>query len=218
MTSTKGPPVQAATRDWTAERPAYVLAIAVLGSLVAALGLFVIEWADGVDFLALRHDINSGGDQYSVISQVYARVLYLPVFLAAVITGLCATAQPAIARALSCAAGVVVGGWLIGVLIWVETGAVGTDATRRHALPVLVVVALVGVGCLVLGGGALFDTRAVLTRSLAALVAGVAVVLHVYLIEDVFDSPSLGAWFAVIGFGLLVAAPAVPYRRIEHTR
>ena len=210
--------MRAETRSWTAERPAYALALAVLGSLVAALGLFVLEWADGVDFLALRQDVSSGGDHYSVVSQVYTRGLYLPLFLAAVVTGLCATAEHAVARVLSCAAGVVVGGWLVGALIWVETGAVGTDATRRHALPILVVVALVGVGCLVLGGGALFDTRAVLTRSLAALVAGLAVVLHVYLIEDVYDSPSVGAWSAVVGFALLVAAPAVPYRRIEHTR
>jgi hypothetical protein len=189
--------------------------LAVLGAVVAALGLFVLDWADGAGFLDVRHAIASGGDDYHVLTQVYARALYLPLLVAAIVTGLCATSEQAVARIGSCAAGVAIGGWLIGALIWVETGAVGTDRTRRDALVLLVVVALVGVGCLVLGGGALFDTRSVFARGLAALTAALAVVLHVYLIEDVYDSPSLGAWFAVIGFGILVVAPALPYRRIE---
>ena len=205
----------AATREWTAERPPYSLAVAVLGAIVAALGLFVLDWEEGVDFLDVRRAIIGGGDQYNVLTQVYARALYLPLLVAAVVAGLCATGERAAARIGSCVAGVAVGGWLIGALIWVETGAVGTDSTRRDALALLVVVALVGVGCLVLGGGALFDSRAIFARGLAALTAGLAVVLHVYLIEDVYDSPSLGAWAAVVGFGLLVVAPALPYRRIE---
>jgi hypothetical protein len=207
--------VAAAPREWTVERPFYGVALAVLGSLVAALGLLVIEWEDGVDFLALRHAIADGGDQYSVVSQVYARSLFLPLLLAAIVAALCATAEHAVARVGSGVAGLAIGGWLIGDLIWVETGAVGTDATRRHALAVLVVIALVGVGCLVLGAAAVFDTHAIYARTLAALVAALAIVVHIYVIEDVYDSPSLGAWLAVIGFGLLVLAPAVPYRRIE---
>jgi hypothetical protein len=207
--------VPAATREWTAERAPYSLAVTVLGAIVAALGLFVLDWDDGVDFLDVRHTIASSGDHYNVLTQVYARSLYLPLLVAAIVAGLCATAQPAVTRIGSCVAGVAVGGWLVGALIWVETGAVGTDSTRRDALALLVVVALVGVGCLVLGGGALFDTRAIFARALAAVTAALAVVLHVYLIEDVYDSPSLGAWSAVVGFGLLVVAPALPYRRIE---
>lgn len=207
-----------AARSWTAERPAFSVALAVLGSLIAALGLFVLDWTDGVDFLSLRHTIAAAGDDYSVVTQVYARALYLPLFLAAALTGLCAAAEPALVRTVNSVAGVLLGGWLVGVLIWVMTGAVGTDQTRRDALVALVVLALVGVGCLLLGGGALFDTRAVFTRALAAVVAVLAVVLHVYAIEDVYSSPSLGAWAAVVGFGLLALSPAVPYRRIEHAR
>jgi hypothetical protein len=213
-----GVAVSGAARRWSAERPAFSLVLAILGSVIAVLGLFVLDWADGVDFLALRHTIAADGDQYAVLTQVYARALYLPLLLAAVVTGLCATAEPALARTLNSLAGLLLGGWLVGALIWAMTGAVGTDETRRHALGFLVLVALVGVGCLLLAGGALFDTRAVFARILAALVAVLAVVLHVYLIEDVYSSPSLGAWSAVIGFGLLAVAPAVPYRRIEHTR
>jgi hypothetical protein len=197
------------------ERPFYGVALAVLGSIVAALGLLVIEWEDGVDFLALRHTIADGGDQYGVVSQVYARSLYLPLLLAAILSALCATAEYAAARIGSGVAGLAIGGWLIGDLIWVEAGAVGTDATRRHALAVLVVMALVGVGCLLLGGAAVFDTRAVFARSLAAVIGALGVVLQVYVIEDVYDSPSLGAWLPVIGFGLLILAAALPYRRIE---
>ena len=208
----------AATRTWTVERPSFGLALAVLGSIVAALGLLVIEWEDGVDFLALRHTIAGAGDRYSVLTQVYARELYLPLLAAAVVAGLCATAEHAAARIGSAVAGLVLGGWLVGLLIWVESGAVGTDATRRSALAMLVFVALVGVGCLVLGGAALIDTHAGFARILAGLAAALALVLHVYVIEDVYSSPTLGAWFAVIGFGLLVVAPAVPYRRIERAR
>ena len=208
--------MRAATRNWTAERPPFGLALAILGSIIAALGLLVIEWDAGVDFLALRHTIADAGDEYGVLTQVYARALFLPLLLAAIVTGLCATADRVAARIGSSVAGVLIGGWLVGVLIWVETGAVGTDKTRRDALALLVLVALVGVGCLLLGGGALFDTTAVLARCLAALVAVVALVLHVYVIEDVFSSPTRGAWVAVVGFGLLAVAPAVPYRRIEH--
>lgn len=205
-----------AGRKWTAtERPVYALVLAVLGSVIAAAGLFVLDWSDGVDFLALRHTVADGGDQYGVLSQVYVRSLYLPLFFAAVVTAVCATAERAIARTFSCIAGVVIGGWLVVALIWVETGAVGTDESRKNALALLVIVALVGVGCLLLGGGALFDTRAVFARSLAAVVAALAIVLHVYLIEDVYGSPSFGAWAAVVGFALLVVAVAVPYRRIE---
>jgi hypothetical protein len=213
---TNVPNHRTASPSWTVERPSFGLLLALLGSVVAALGLLVLEWEDGVDFLALRHTIAGAGDQYGVLTQVYARALFLPLLLAAVITGLCATAGRAIARVGSGVAGLLIGGWLVGVLIWVETGAVGTDETRKDALPFLVFVALVGVGCLLLGGGAFFDTRAVLARSLAAAVAGLAVVLHVYVIEDVYSSPTLGAWVAVVGFGLLVVAPALPYRRIEH--
>jgi hypothetical protein len=209
--------VPAATRSWTAERPSFGLALAVLGALIAAMGLFVLEWDADTDWFALRHTLDAGGDQYSVVSQVYSRVLFLPVLLAVLVTGLCATAGRTIARVGSATAGIVFGGWLIGVLIWVETGSVGTDDSRQHALSVLVVVALVGVGCMVLGAGALFDDTAVLARSLAAVVAVLAVILHVYVIEDVLSDPAVGAWATAVGYALLAIAPALPYRRIERT-
>lgn len=208
----------ATTRPWTVERPSFGLALSVLGAVIAALGLFVLQWDADADWFAVRRVVDYNSDQYSVISQIYSRVLYLPMFLAVLGTGLSATAGRAVARIGSALAGLVIGGWLIGVLIWAETGAVGTDDSRRHALPMLVVMALVGVGCLLLAGGALIDDRAALARALAAVVAGLGVVVHVYVIEDVLSGPSLGAWAPAVGYALMAAAPAVPYRRIERAR
>lgn len=205
----------AATRSWTAERPSYGLALAVLGLVIAAFGLFVLEWDVDADWFAVRHVIDRGNGGYSVVSQVYSRALYLPVFLAVVVTGLSATAGRLLARIGSAVAGIAIGGWLIGVLIWVETGAVGTDSSRGDALPALVVMALVGVACLLLGGSAVFDDTALIARCLAAVVAGLAVVLHIYVIEDVVRSPGVAAWSTAVGYLLLTLAPALPYRRIE---
>jgi hypothetical protein len=207
--------VPALARSWTVERPSFGLGIALLGSVVVAAGLFALDWDVNADWFAVRRVIGYSGDQDSVVSQVYSRVLYLPVFLAAVLSGLSATAGRAIARVGSAVAGIAIGGWLIGVFIWVEVGAVGTSAGRHDALPALVVFALVGVGCLLLGGGAFVDDSAVLARVLAAVVAIVAVVIHVYVIEDVLTDQSAGAWAPAVGYTLLALAPVLPYRRIE---
>ncbi|MDT4915822.1 MAG: hypothetical protein QOH89_522 [Pseudonocardiales bacterium] len=204
-------------RTWTAERPSFGLGIALLGSAIVALGLFGLEWDVHADWFAVRHVIGYSGDANSVLSQAYSRVLYLPIFVCALVSAFSATAGRLIARVGSALAGVALGGWLIGVFIWVETGAVGTGSSRHDALPAFVVITIVGVGCLVLGAGALFDDTAVLARSLAAAAAVLAVVVHVYVIEDVLAEPSIGAWAPAVGYALLALAPALPYRRIERT-
>lgn len=208
----------AATRSWTAERTPFALVLAVVGSALAVLGLFVLDWNAGENWLDVRRMVAQSGDTYSVVSQVYSHVLYLPMLLAAIVTGLCATAERAVARIGSAIAGIGIGGWLVGVFIWVETGGLGSDTGRRDALALLVFLALVGVACLLLGAGALFDTTSTLARVLASVVGGLAVLLHVYFVEDVLNDQSVGAWAAVAGYALLVIAPALPYRRITHTR
>lgn len=208
--------MSAAPRNWTVERPSFGLVLALLGTAIAALGLFVLEWDVDADWFAVRRQvIGYDSDHHSVVSLAYSRVLYLPVFLAAVVTGLSATAGRLAARIGSAVAGVAVGGWLIGVLIWVETGAVGSGPGRHDALPALAVLALVGVGCLLLGVGALFDDSALLARILAVVVAVLALVLNVYVMYDVLIEPSAGSWAPAVGYALLALAPALPYRRIE---
>jgi hypothetical protein len=210
--------VPAATRSWTAERSPVGLAVAVAGAVLAVLGMFVLDWDAGANWLDVRRAVGQNSDAYSVLSQVYSRVLYLPLLVGAVAAGLCATAERTVARIGSAAAGIGLGTFLVGVFIWVETGAVGTDATRRDALLPLVLIALVGVACAVLGAGAAFDTTSTLARVLALVVAGLAVLLDVYIVADVLDTQRFGAWVAVAGYGLLVIAPVLPYRRVTHAR
>lgn len=208
----------AATRNWTAERSPLGLAVAVAGSVLAILGMFVLDWASGVNGLDVRRMVGQSGDTYSVVSQLYIRSLYLPLLVGAVATGLCATAERTVARIGSAVAGIGLGAWLLGVFIWVETGGIGSDAGRRDALVPLVFIALVGVACALLGAAALFDGTSTLARVLALVVAALAVVLHVYFVEDVLASQSVGVWAAVAGYALLVVAPLLPYRRINHAR
>lgn len=208
----------AATRSWTAERSGFGLAVAVVGAVLAVLGLFVLDWAAGQNWLDVRRMVGQHGDAYSVLSQVYSRALDLPILVAAIVTAMCATAERAVARAGSAVAGIGIGAWLLGVFIWVEAGGVGSDAGRRDALVPLVVIALVGVACGLLGAAALFDTTSTLARILALAVAALAIVLHIYFVEDVLSNQALGTWTAVAGYALLVIAPALPYRRITHAR
>ena len=205
-----------ATRSWTAERTPFALAVAVVGSIVAVLGLLVLDWDTGDNWLDVRRMVGQNPHAYSVVSQVYSRVLDLPMLVAAIAAGACATAERVAARIGSAVAGIGIGGLLLGVFIWAETGGVGTDAGRRHALVLLVVIALVGVACALLGAGALLDTTSTLARVLALVIAGLAVLLHVYVAEDVLNDQGLGVWVAVAGYALLVIAPLLPYHRIEH--
>lgn len=193
-------------------------AIAVIGAVLTVLGYVLFDWAAGVSFGDVRHAASADGTTAGVVTQVYARAVFLPLLIAAVLTALCAPGVHVVWRVINGMAGILAGLGLVAALIWVVTGAVGTDETRRSALPALAVIALVGVGIAVLGAAALFDTRAVFARSLAAVVAVLAVVLHVYTVEDVVDSPTVGAWISAVGYALLVVAVAVPYRRITHAR
>jgi hypothetical protein len=109
---------------------------------------------------------------------------------------------------------------LVGVVIWIESGGVGTNASRGDALPLLATMVAVGVIAAGLGVGAYFDDSASLARGLAATLAGLAVVLHTFVVADLFDhgpDATIGAWLPAIGFGLLAIAPVLPYRRILHS-
>src|SRR5919197_1587479 len=204
--------------NWRVERPPIALVIAVVGAVLAVFGYVFFDWAAGTSFADVPHAASADGTNAGVVTQVYTRAVFLPVLVAAVLATLCAPVGHAIWRVVTGAAGILVGAGLMAALIWVVAGAVGTDETRRNALPALAVMALAGVGIAVLGACALFDTRAVFARSLAAAVAALGVVLHVYVVEDVIDNPDFGAWAGAVGYALLVVAVAVPYRRITHAR
>jgi hypothetical protein len=205
--------------DWSTERPGIGLAIGVTGAVFAILGFVVLRWAADTSFADIRSLVGGDDSGFSVVTQMYTRVVYLPLLVVTIATGLFAAVGRTSARLVTGAAGLFGGVGLVAVVIWVETGAVGDDDSRRSALPVLVLMAVVGLASAVLGVGAVFDTRAVLARSLAATLAALAVVVHVYVVEDVFDGPSgpsFGAWACAIGYALLAVAPVVPYRRIDH--
>jgi hypothetical protein len=206
-------------RDWSVERPSFGLAVAVLAVVLAALGFLVLDWTAGAGFPDVRRSVRLDPDRYGVVTQVYVRLLYLPLLVATIATGLFASVGRRVARIATGAAGVLGGIGLVAVVIWVESGGVGTDDSRHDALALLVVMALAGVASVICGVGAWFEDRAVLARGLAATLAALAVILHVYVVEDLFagsPEPAFGAWAAALGFALLAIAPAVPYRRIEH--
>jgi hypothetical protein len=207
-------------QDWTVERPPYAVALVVAGSLAAVLSYFVLDWATGIDFTGVGRTARAtGGGGYSVITQAYARALYLPLLATAFVAALFCAADRATARLITALAGVCAAGALIAVLIWVETGGVGTSDSRRSALPLLVVLAAGGVAALVLGLGASVDRSAVFGRALAATLAAVALVLHVDVVLDIFGGASgagLGAWLGAAGLLVLVMAPVLPYPRVIH--
>ncbi|HZC73971.1 MAG TPA: hypothetical protein VE442_25010 [Jatrophihabitans sp.] len=204
--------------DWTVERPPLALVLATVGAVATVLGYVLFDWAAGTSFADVRHAASADGTTASVVTQAYTRAMFLPLLVVAVLTAFCAPAGHAVSRVVAGGAGILMGLGLIATLIWVYSGAVGTQDTRRSALPPLALLALAGVGIAVLGAAALFDTRAVFARSLAAAIAGLAVILHVYAVADAVDSPAGGAWVAAAGYVLLAVAVAVPYRRITHVR
>jgi hypothetical protein len=207
-------------QDWTVERPPYAVALVVAGSLAAVLSYFVLDWATGIDFTGVgRTARTTGGGGYSVITQAYARSLYLPLLATAFVAALFCAADRAMARLITALAGVCAAGAMIAVMIWVETGGVGTSDSRRSALPLLVVLAAGGVAALVLALGASVDHSAVFGRALAATLAAVALVLHVDVVLDIFGGASgagLGAWLGAAGLLVLVVAPVLPYPRVIH--
>jgi len=206
-------------RGWSVERPSYGLATAVLGALIALLGYFVFDWSADLSFADVRDTVRVNGGEFSVVTVAYFRLVYLPLLLDVLITGLLAAVGRALARFVVAAAGVLGGLGLVGVVIWVESGGVGTSTSRGDALPLLATMVAVGVITAGLGVGAYFDDSASLARGLAATLAGLAVVLHVSVVADLFNhgpDAAIGAWLPAIGYGLLAIAPVLPYRRILH--
>lgn len=214
------PSAPRAPHGWSVERPSWGLAIAILGALLAVFGFTAIDWASGVSFEDARHAVDLDTTGFNVITQAYMKVVYLPLLVVTVLTGLLAPVGRVVARVAIALAGILGGGGLVAAVIWIESGGVGTGASRGDALPVLVVMVAVGVVSAALGVGAFFEGTAVLARGLAATLAGLAVILHVFVVEDVFSGapePAFGPWACAIGYTLLAIAPVLPYRRILHT-
>jgi hypothetical protein len=213
------PAAPRAPQGWSVERPSWGLAIAIVGALLAVVGFTTIDWASGVSFDDVRHTVGLDATGFNVVTQAYLKVIYLPLLIVTVLTGLLAPVGRTVARVAIALAGIVGGAGLVAVVIWIESGGVGTGASRGDALPVLVVMVAVGVVSAALGVGAFFEGTAVLARGLAATLAGLAVILHVFVVEDLFSGPvdsAFGPWACAIGYGLLAIAPVLPYRRILH--
>lgn len=212
--------LRGAVRGTSVERPSYGLATAVVGAIVALLGYFVFDWSADLSFTDVRDTVRVETGDFNVVSVAYFRLLYLPLLVDVLLTGLLVSVGRRPARFTVAAAGVLGGLGLIGVVIWVESGGVGTNASRGDALPLLVTMVAVGIIAAALGVGAYFDDSASLARGLAATLAGLAVVLHAFVVADLFDhgpDAAIGAWLPAIGYALLAIAPVLPYRRILHT-
>jgi hypothetical protein len=215
-----GPSAPREPLGWSVERPSWGLAVAVLGALLAVFGFTAIDWASGISFEDTRRAVDLDSNGFNVVTQAYMKVIYLPLLIVTVLTGLLAPVGRMVARVAIALGGVLGGVGLVAVVIWIESGGVGTGASRGDALPVLVVMVAVGVVSAALGVGAFFEGTAVLARGLAATLAGLAVILHVFVVEDVFSGSAdsaLGPWACAIGYTLLAIAPVLPYRRILHT-
>lgn len=203
-------------RGWSAERPSFGLLTAALGAVLVVLGFTLFDWAADLSFADLRR----ASSEFDVVTQAYLKFVYLPLLVVVLVSGLLTAVGRTLARIAVALAGVIGGVGLVGVVIWIEGGGAGTDQSRGDALPVLTVMVAVGIVAAALGVGAYFDDSAMLARGLAGTLAGLAVVLHVYVVTDVFDGTSgsaFGAWAPAIGYGLLTVAPVLPYRRILHT-
>ena len=220
MTVAAAPRAARPVRGWSVERPSYGLVTAVVGAIVALLGYFVFDWSADLSFADVRDSVRVDSGDFNVVSVAYFRLVYLPLLVDVLLTGLLVVAGRRLARFTVAAAGVLGGLGLIGVVIWIESGGVGTDSSRGDALPLLATMVAVGIIAAALGVGAYFDDSAGLARGLAATLAGLAVVLHSFVVADLFDhgpDAALGAWLPAIGYGLLAIAPVLPYRRILHT-
>ena len=213
-------PTGRTVRGWSAERPSYGLATALLGAVVALFGYFVFDWSADLSFADVRDTVRVDSGDFSVVSVAYFRLVYLPLLVDVLLTGLLVAVGRRLARFTVAAAGVLGGLGLVAVVIWIESGAVGTKGSRGDALPVLATMVAVGIIAAALGVGAYFDDSAGLARGLAATLAGLAVVLHCFVVADLFGhgpDAAIGAWLPAVGYGLLAIAPVLPYRRILHT-
>jgi hypothetical protein len=204
-------------RGWSAERPPYSLAVGLLGALLVVLGFAAVDWSAGLSFRDVRRVVVADPSAFAAITQAYLKALYLPLIAVVVLAGLGGTGPAG--RRVAAAAGVLAGAGLVAAVVWIETGAVGTGSSRGDALPLLVAMVAVGVVAVALASGAFFDETATLARILAATLAGVAVLLHVYAVTDLSSGgvePAAGAWLPVAGYVLLAVAPALPHRRVLH--
>jgi hypothetical protein len=210
---------QAGPTDWSVERPSIGVVIAAVGAVLVLLGFFALNWAPNNDFFDIRRAVDATSGQFTVVTQLYTKVMFAPLLLITIVVGILASVGRRSARAVTAAAGLLGGIALIGAVVWVERGGIGTDASRHEAVPALVLMVAGGVLSAALGAGVLFERRATLARGLAVGLAGVAAVLHLYVVADLFQGsidPSFGAWVSAIGYALLAAAPVVPYRRVLH--
>lgn len=202
---------------WSAERPSYGLAVAIVGAVLALLGFTVFDWAPDYSFASLRSAVHRDAVDASVVSQGYLRAIAVPLLLDVVVTGLLVSVGRRVARVTVALAGVLGGVGLVAAVVWIESGAIGSAHTRGDAVPVLAVMVAVGIVVAALGAGAYFDESATFSRWLAAVLAGLAVVLHAYVVSDVLSGDAAaGAWLPAAGYAALAVAPALPYRRIVH--
>jgi hypothetical protein len=199
-----------------ADRPSYGVGVAAVGAVLAILGIFVLDWAKNASFFDARNAVDDHSSSFAIITQVYMLALWLPLLIVTVAVGLCATLGPVAARIGTAVAGVLGGVGLVGLVLWVESGDVGTDSSRHDALPLLVLLGIGGILSLGLGIGSFFDKRAYLARGLALVLAVVAAIIQLFVVNDLFQgdsSASFGAWAPALGYALLAVACVLPYRR-----
>jgi FAD/FMN-containing dehydrogenase len=203
---------------WSAERPLHSLAVALLGTLLVGLGFAVFDWSAGSSFADVRRLADGSEGTFAAVTQAYLKALYLPLLAVVLIAALGGTGR--VGRVVVALAGAFAGAGLVAAVIWIESGSVGTGSSRGSALPLLAAMVAIGVVALALAVGAFFDDSGTLARVLAATLAVVAVLLHVYVVADLSSGgadPSAGAWLPAAGYALVAIAPALPHRRILHT-
>lgn len=204
------------TGTWSLERPPALLAVALLGAVLASSGYFVIDWGAGLSFADVRHGVTQRGSTVDVITQVYVHTTFAVLLIGAVVATLCAPAKQIGARLAVGGTGLAAGLSMVGVLVWVAMGGVGRVESRHAALPALTVIAALGIVIAALAAGALFDTRGQLARGVAATVAGLALVWHAYAINSVVAEPGPASWVGVAGYALLIHSAVWPHRRVTH--
>jgi hypothetical protein len=207
-------------RGWTAERPSYGLALAAVGALLVVLGFTVFDWAAQLGFGDVRRLVDGDARSFNAVTQAYMKALYLPLIALVLLAALPGAGGRPGSRAVIALAGLLAGAGLVAAVVWIESGGVGTGSSRGDALPVLAVMVGVGVVAVALAVGAFFDESATLARVLAGTLAGLAVLLHVYVVADLSSGgpdPAAGAWLPAAGYAVLAVTPALPHRRILHT-
>ena len=214
-------PGRRAPAGWPGERrgASFGVPVAVIGALLAVLGFFALDWAARVDFFDARHAVvDLSSSRFNPFTQVYFLALWLPLLVVTAAVGVCVTLGPVAARIGTLVAGIAGGLSLIGLVVWIETGHIGSDRSRADAEAGLVLLAVGGLVTIVLGIVAYREKRAVLARVLAAVLAGVASIAQLAVVNDLFpdtSKASVGAWAPALGFALLLGAALVPHRRVR---